>query len=187
MRIRHIILDRDGVLNQESERLVAQPEHWRWVPGSLEALALLARAGVRVSVATNQGAIGRGQLTTRALDAIHDRMIREAQDAGATIHAVFVCPHAAEAACECRKPAPGLLRSAIKAARIPERETWMIGDDRRDMEAATAAGIEGVLVLTGKGTEVTRSRTLEHHDIYHDLRAVALALTLPARVTRCES
>jgi D-glycero-D-manno-heptose 1,7-bisphosphate phosphatase len=187
MKVRHIILDRDGVLNQESDRLVTQPEHWKWMPGSLEALALFARAGVRVSVATNQAAIGRGQLTTGALDAVHDRMLRDAQDAGATIHAVFVCPHTAEVACECRKPSPGLLRSAIKAAHIPERETCMIGDDRRDLEAATAAGIRGVLVLTGKGTAVARSRTFEHRAVYPDLRAAALHLTGLVRVTRCES
>lgn len=185
--ITHVILDRDGVLNQESDLPVTSAGSWKWIPGSLEALALFSRAGVRVSVATNQSVVGRGELSPEALAAIHARMISEAREAGGAIDAVLVCPHTADAACFCRKPAPGLIREAMKLAGVAERATRVIGDDARDLEAAAAAGVEGLLVLTGKGAAVTKSRVFDPDRVYPDLRAAALALTARLPAGKCES
>jgi D-glycero-D-manno-heptose 1,7-bisphosphate phosphatase len=187
MGIRHVILDRDGVLNQESDEFIAGPDAWKWLPGSLEALALLTRAGVRLSVATNQASVGRGHLRPDTLEAIHARMTREAREAGGTIDAIFVCPHAPAEACGCRKPAPGLVQAAMALARIPARETLLVGDDGRDIEAALAAGVEAVLVLTGKGCQVARSPALRNTRIYADILALAQALAREPRAGWCAS
>jgi D-glycero-D-manno-heptose 1,7-bisphosphate phosphatase len=178
MAIRHIILDRDGVLNDESESFIAGPADWRWLPGSLEALSLFTRAGLRLSVVTNQASVGRGLLAPEALEAIHAGMTREASEAGGTIHAIFVCPHAPAEECQCRKPAPGLIKAAIASAGIPPSDTLLVGDDGRDIDAAQAAGIDALLVLTGKGRETARSPYFHHIPVYDDLRAVAEALTV---------
>lgn len=185
MRIRHVILDRDGVLNHESGEFVAGPDAWSWLPGSLEGLALLSRAGVRLSLATNQASIGRGRLRREMLEAIHARMTREAREAGGTIDAIFVCPHAPTEACRCRKPAPGLIEAAMASTSIPGHETLLVGDDERDIEAASAAGIDAALVLTGKGSHVARSLAFERVRVYPDLRAVAEALTREPRTEQC--
>jgi D-glycero-D-manno-heptose 1,7-bisphosphate phosphatase len=185
MRIRHVILDRDGVLNQDSDQFIAGPDTWKWLPGSREALALLTGTGIRLSVATNQASIGRGYLKLETLEAIHARMTREAREAGGTIDAIFVCPHAPPEGCRCRKPAPGLIEAAMAAAGISARDTLLVGDDERDIEAALAAGVAAVLVLTGKGSRVARSPTLQHVRIYADLRAVAEALTQELRTAEC--
>jgi D-glycero-D-manno-heptose 1,7-bisphosphate phosphatase len=110
---RHVIFDRDGVLNAEPRDggYVRMPEQWQWLPGVPESLARLSAAGICISVATNQACVGRGLVTHDELDAIHARMLEEAARAGATIDHVFVCPHAPEQTCGCRKPAPGLLLS----------------------------------------------------------------------------
>jgi D-glycero-D-manno-heptose 1,7-bisphosphate phosphatase len=176
MRIRHVILDRDGVLNEEAPHAVTRPEQWVWIPGSLDALALLTRAGVQLSVATNQASIGRGLLSWDSLSAIHERMRAEARGAGAMINAVFVCPHTPEEACNCRKPAPGLIRTAMTVAKIPANETLLIGDDGRDLEAAAAAGVEGALVLTGKGAATARLAAFKTARTYADLRTAAQTL-----------
>jgi D-glycero-D-manno-heptose 1,7-bisphosphate phosphatase len=171
-----VILDRDGVLNEESGEFLARPEGWRWLPGSLEALALLSGAGVRVSVATNQASIGRGHLMPGTLEAIHARMIRDARKASATIDAIFVCPHAPIESCRCRKPAPGLIEAAMASSDIPPNNTLVVGDDARDIEAALAAAVEPVLVLTGKGSAVARDPAYRHIRAHADLRAVAHAI-----------
>jgi histidinol-phosphate phosphatase family protein len=175
--VTHVILDRDGVLNHETDKPLVDPTSWRWLPGSREALALFTRAGVRVSIATNQAAVGRGDLTIEALRQIHGRMLDEAAAAGAVISSVFVCPHTSEAHCTCRKPAPGLIKDAVRVAGIPERQTRVIGDDARDMEASAAAGIEGLLVGTGKGTATASSAPFARHQVYSDLWAAARDLT----------
>jgi len=180
VRIRHLILDRDGVLNQEAPRggYILQPQEFQWLPDALEALALLRRAGVRLSVATNQSAVGRGLMTAADLDAIHARMRREATAAGATLAAVFACPHAPDAGCGCRKPAPGLILQAITASGIDPAHTLLAGDDLRDLQAAQAAGIRAALVRTGKGAQTERGAATSAMDVavYDDLLQLAHAL-----------
>jgi D-glycero-D-manno-heptose 1,7-bisphosphate phosphatase len=151
--IRHVILDRDGVLNEEApdHGYVLQPADLKWLPGALPALAMLSRAGLRLSVATNQSAVGRGLMTAQQLDLVLAAMRNQAQVAGAHISGVYCCPHAPEQHCDCRKPAPGLIRTAIQESGIPAAQTLLVGDDVRDVQAARAAGVAAVLVRTGKG------------------------------------
>jgi D-glycero-D-manno-heptose 1,7-bisphosphate phosphatase len=177
--VRHVILDRDGVLNEEAPArgYITRPEAWRWIPGSLEALALLGQAGLRVSVATNQSGVGRGLMSPADLEAVHERMLREATAAGGRIDALFTCPHAPDDGCDCRKPAPGLIRAAVAAAGVPESATLVVGDDTRDLEAARAAGVPAVLVLTGKGRGAAAALTPGAIPVYDDLLALARALS----------
>lgn len=155
MNVRHLILDRDGVLNREARAggYVLRPEDFHWLPGALEALALLHESGVRLSVATNQSAVGRGLMDQATLESIHARMREEAQACGGPLAAVFCCPHSPGAHCDCRKPAPGLILAAMQAGAIPAAQTLLVGDDVRDVEAARAAGVAAVLVRTGKGQQ----------------------------------
>jgi D-glycero-D-manno-heptose 1,7-bisphosphate phosphatase len=153
VKTRHLILDRDGVLNREAPDAgyVLRPEDFQWLPGSLQALAMLRNAGVRLSVATNQSAIGRGLMDQERLELIQARMCAEAAAAGGRLDAVFFCPHAPAEHCDCRKPAPGLILAAMQSCAIPAAQTLLVGDDVRDVEAARAAGVAAVLVRTGKG------------------------------------
>ncbi|HEY2590682.1 MAG TPA: D-glycero-beta-D-manno-heptose 1,7-bisphosphate 7-phosphatase [Steroidobacteraceae bacterium] len=179
MKYRHLILDRDGVLNYEAPPpgFVMRPEEFRWLPGALDGLALLHRAGIRLSVATNQSGVGRGLMSLDELQAVHARMQAEAEAAGGALDAVLCCPHAPEDGCECRKPEPGLIREAIARSGISAEESLVIGDDDRDLRAAEHAGVRAALVRTGKGraTEARlagRSATI----VYDDLRALARAI-----------
>lgn len=177
MRYRHLILDRDGVLNGEppGSGYVAAPEDFRWLPGALEGLARLRRAGIRLSVATNQAGVGRGLMSLEQLEAVHARMLAEAAAGGGALDALFVCPHAPEAGCPCRKPAPGLLETARAQSGILASETLVVGDDSRDLEAAARAGLAAALVRTGKGRE-TEKRTAHGVPVYDDLAALARAV-----------
>lgn len=176
--IRHVILDRDGVLNRERNdgRWIDDWSQWRWIDGAREALALLTRAGIRISVATNQSGIGRGSVTRAAVAAIHARMQADAVQAGAVIHRVWVCPHAPEAGCDCRKPLPGLLLRAIEASGIPAAATLAVGDDRRDLEAAWAAGVRAALVRSGKGRATAATLRPGRAAVFDDLAACVGAL-----------
>ena len=102
-----VVLDRDGVINFDSDRFIKAPDEWRPIPGSLEAIALLNQNGYRVAIATNQSGIGRGLLDMAAFNAINDKMTRHLAQVGGRIDAIFYCPHAADAQCGCRKPMPG--------------------------------------------------------------------------------
>ncbi len=179
MKYRHLILDRDGVLNCEAPPpgFVLRPEDFRWLPGALEGLAALRRAGIRLSVATNQSGVGRGLMTLEHLQDVHARMQSEAEAAGGALDAIFCCPHPPEARCACRKPAPGLIAAAVESSGIPADESLVVGDDMRDLDAAQHAGVRAALVRTGKGRETEarlagRPRML----VYDDLRALARAI-----------
>ena len=108
-----VILDRDGVINQDSDQFIKSPDEWKPIPGSLEAIARLNQAGFQVVVATNQSGVGRGLLDMSTLNAIHDKMHRRLAQAGGHVAAVFYCPHAADANCGCRKP-----RAACRCTRL---------------------------------------------------------------------
>jgi D-glycero-D-manno-heptose 1,7-bisphosphate phosphatase len=153
MTYKHVILDRDGVLNREAHGAgyVLEPAQFLWLPGALEALATLRHAGVHLSVATNQSGIGRGLMSVAQLEAVHERMQTDAARSGAAIDAVLFCPHAPDDHCACRKPAPGLIHAAIARSGISASESLVVGDDQRDLEAASRAGVSAALVRTGKG------------------------------------
>jgi D-glycero-D-manno-heptose 1,7-bisphosphate phosphatase len=178
LQVLHVILDRDGVLNEEAPArgYITRPESWRWVPGSLQALALFANAGIRVSVATNQSGVGRGLMTLADLDAVHARMMREAATAGGRIDAIYACPHAPDAGCRCRKPQPGMILEAVAASQIPASRTLVVGDADRDLEAARGAGVAAALVLTGKGREAGSTLSGRHTSVHEDLLALARAV-----------
>jgi D-glycero-D-manno-heptose 1,7-bisphosphate phosphatase len=177
-RVRHVILDRDGVLNAEApdRGYITTPDAWHWLPGSLEALAMLARSRVRVSLATNQSGVGRGIMTLQDLAAVHDRMQQDASAAGGRIDAIFTCSHAPDARCKCRKPSPGLLLEAVAASGISADHTLVVGDDRRDIEAARSAGLQAALVRTGKGAQAAAALTQEGVPVYDDLRTLVREL-----------
>ena len=179
--IRHLILDRDGVLNQEAPQhgYILRPADFKWLPGSLEALVLLSRAGLRLSVATNQSAVGRGLMTQAQLDQVFAAMRTQAASAGAPLSGVYFCPHSPDAHCDCRKPAPGLIVAAVRDSGIPAAQTLLVGDDVRDVAAARAAGVHAALVRTGKGlqTEVTVHERGEVLPVFADLAQLTRALT----------
>jgi D-glycero-D-manno-heptose 1,7-bisphosphate phosphatase len=178
MNFRHVILDRDGVLNYEAPEgsYVREPAEFRWLPGALEALALLRRAGLRLSVATNQAGVGRGLMSLAQLAAVHDRMQTEAAAHGGALDAVLYCPHAPEEQCSCRKPAPGLIQAAVARSGIAASDSIVVGDDRRDLEAAQRAGVAAVLVRTGKGRQTEALLGDAAVPAYDDLRALARAI-----------
>lgn len=151
----HLILDRDGVLNREADGAgyVLTPEQFSWLPGALEALATLHRAGVYLTVATNQSGVGRGLMTLAQLEAVHARMRAEAAHHGGPLDEVLFCPHAPDERCNCRKPAPGMIHEALARSGFAAAETLVIGDAQRDIEAASRAGVAAALVRTGKGRE----------------------------------
>jgi D-glycero-D-manno-heptose 1,7-bisphosphate phosphatase len=179
MTYRHVILDRDGVLNREAPNAgyILEPAEFFWLPGALEGLSLLRGAGLHISVATNQSGVGRGLMTLAQLEAIHDRMRNEAAANRASLDAVLFCPHAPEAGCECRKPAPGLIREALSRSGIGAAETLVVGDDKRDLEAASRAGVKAALVRTGKGRKTeTLLRGGAEVPTYDDLPQLARAI-----------
>ena len=178
MPMKLIILDRDGVINVDSDQFIKSPEEWKPIPGSLEAIARLNQWGWRVVVASNQSGVGRGLFGMDTLNAINDKMVRSLAQVGGRLDAIFFCPHAADSTCDCRKPKPGLLLQIAERFNVDLAGVPVVGDSLRDLQAAVAAGAKPYLVLTGKG-EITRASpdlpagTL----IYPDLDAVAVELT----------
>jgi D-glycero-D-manno-heptose 1,7-bisphosphate phosphatase len=146
-----VILDRDGTINADSDDYVKSPEEWQPLPGALEAIARLNHAGWHVVVASNQSGLGRGLFDMATLNAIHVKMNRALTPFGGRIEAVFFCPHAPEDGCQCRKPLPGLYRQIGERYGVELKGVPAVGDSIRDLQAATAAGCEPHLVLTGKG------------------------------------
>ena len=148
-----VILDRDGVINFDSEQFIKSPEEWKPIPGSLEAIARLTREGWRVVVATNQSGLARGLFEMATLNAIHAKMHKAVAAAGGRIEAVFFCPHSAEMECDCRKPKSGMLEEI--AARYASHLNGVpaIGDSLRDLQAAMAVGANPILVKSGKGVK----------------------------------
>ena len=174
---RLIILDRDGVINHDSEQFIKSPDEWRPIPGSLEAIARLNRAGYRCVVATNQSGVGRGLLDFATLNAIHDKMHRALALAGGRIDAVFYCPHTADARCDCRKPKPGMLVEIGRRFNVELTGVPCIGDGLRDLQAADAVGAQPMLVLTGKGEKTLREGGFPKSTaIFPDLAFAASAL-----------
>lgn len=171
--IQHAILDRDGVLNRESESgWLSDPGQWEWETGSLEALQLLARAGVEMSIVSNQSGIGRGVVSREDVDRIHEWLRAEVTAAGVTLSGIYICPHAPEEGCQCRKPEPGLIQQAIDKSGVSPEHTMLIGDDQRDLEAGQSAGVAVALVRTGKGRQV-QSRVASDTLVFDNLLAAA--------------
>jgi D-glycero-D-manno-heptose 1,7-bisphosphate phosphatase len=172
-----VILDRDGTINHDSSDYIKSPAEWTPIPGSLEAIARLIQADYRVVVATNQSGIGRGLFDTRALFAIHDKLQRALGQVGGRIDAFFFCPHKADDNCHCRKPQPGMLLEVARRFNVSLEDVFMVGDSRKDLEAAAAAGARPVLVLTGNGMKTEKEGKLPRGTaVYPDLAAFARQL-----------
>lgn len=168
-----VILDRDGVINYDSEHYIKSPMEWKALPGSLEAIARLTQSGYKVVIATNQSGIGRGLFDMDTLNAIHDKMHRLVQTFGGRIDAIYYCPHPSESNCNCRKPKPGLLERIGACFNIDLAGVPVVGDSLRDLEAAAAVGAQPMLVLTGKGKK-TQAENIppEKTLVFDDLAAV---------------
>ena len=172
-----LLLDRDGVINHDSDQYIKSPAEWKPIKGSIEAIARLTQAGWRIVVATNQSGIARGLFDTSSLNAIHDAMHKAVIQAGGRIEAIFFCPHVADAGCECRKPKPGMLLEIERRLNIPLAGVPFVGDSLKDLQAAVAAGARPVLVLTGKGKKTHEGGGLpEGTEVFADLAAFAAQL-----------
>ena len=172
-----VVLDRDGTINRDSDRYIKSRAEWKPLKGSLEAIARLTRADWRVVVATNQAGIAKGLFDVSALNAIHGAMHRAVNQAGGRIDAIFFCPHAADANCECRKPKPGMLHEIATRMNVDLDGVPVVGDSLRDLRAAAAAGARPLLVLAGKGKKTRQAGGLPRDtEVFADLAAVAARL-----------
>lgn len=170
-----VVLDRDGVINLDSDAFIKSPDEWVAIPGSLEAIARLNQAGYRVAIASNQSGIGRGLFDMAALNAMHAKMHRQLAAVGGRVDAVFFCPHTAEDHCECRKPKPGMLKMIAERFEIEPKETATVGDALRDLQAGAALGFRTHLVRTGKGERTLAAGGLPPGtQVHDDLRAFVL-------------
>jgi histidinol-phosphate phosphatase family protein len=145
-----VFLDRDGVVNMPPEGWVTEPDDFVLLPGAGEAIRRLNEAGWAVVVVTNQSAVGRGLMTREQMDAVHDRMVRLLAESGARLDGIYVCPHAPNEGCTCRKPLPGMLLEAARELGLDLSRSVMVGDSERDIEAGKAAGCLTIAVASGK-------------------------------------
>lgn len=175
-----IILDRDGVINEDSDEFIKTPEELIMLPGSAQAIARLKQANYTVVIATNQSGVARGLFDISTLNAIHAKLQSEVARYGAAIDAIFFCPHGPEDGCECRKPRPGLLREIGTRFQTDLNGAPSVGDSLRDVEASRDVGARPILVRTGKGerTLLAHRDDLPDVDIYDDLARVVDALLM---------
>jgi D-glycero-D-manno-heptose 1,7-bisphosphate phosphatase len=176
--VRLVVLDRDGVINRESDAFIKSPAEWLPLPGSLEAIARLSSSGFTVAIASNQSGIGRKLLTRTTLHAIHRKMRRAVRAAGGEIGRIAYCPHLPDDRCDCRKPAPGLLERLGRHYGIPMKGIPVIGDSKRDLAAARAVEARPILVLTGNGAKTRDSLAAQGRAVeaYEDLLSAAEVL-----------
>jgi D-glycero-D-manno-heptose 1,7-bisphosphate phosphatase len=153
-----IILDRDGVINYDSDFYIKSPDEFHTVPGSLEAIAKLNKAGYQVLVATNQSGIARGLYTVEMLEKIHAKLHSQLAEVGGKIQEIFYCPHHPDEDCPCRKPKPGMFHQIQEKYALDFSETYFIGDTITDVHVANAVGCKPMLILSIKG-----QKTLEKH------------------------
>lgn len=152
-----VILDRDGVINRDSDEFIKSPDEWRPLKGSLEAMAKLSQAGYEIVVLTNQSGIGRKLLSADQLGQIHGRMIEHLRQLGGQVQTILFCPHHPDDECECRKPKPGMYTELGNRLGINFNGVFSVGDSIRDLQAAKAAGATPVLVKTGNGRKSLRT------------------------------
>lgn len=171
-----IILDRDGVINYDSDDYIKSPEEWIPIPGSLEAIARLNQAGYQVIVATNQSGLARGYFDMETLDQIHKKMHAALAAHGGKIAALFYCPHSPDEGCDCRKPRPGLFKQIARQFNVDLNDVPAIGDTLCDAEAARAVGAKPILVRTGKGSRIPQQEMPRDVPVYADLAAAVDAL-----------
>jgi D-glycero-D-manno-heptose 1,7-bisphosphate phosphatase len=176
-----VILDRDGVINQDSANFIKNPNEWIALPDSLEAIALLNQSGFRVAVATNQSGIARGLFDMATLNAIHDKMHRALAQVGGRIDALFYCPHSADDNCTCRKPKTGMVEDIARRFSVELSEVFAVGDALRDLQAFSDAGCKPILVRSGKGEETLADGNLPPNTlIFADLNEAVQHIIMEA-------
>ncbi|MBH98876.1 MAG: D-glycero-beta-D-manno-heptose-1,7-bisphosphate 7-phosphatase [Rhodospirillaceae bacterium] len=169
---RFIILDRDGVINYDSENYIRSPEEWRPLEGSLEAISALVSVGFEIAVISNQSGISRKLLSEKTLQNIHAKMISEVEKVRGRITAIYHCPHIPEAQCECRKPKLGMIKRLEKEHNVSVTDIPLIGDKPSDIELAVRAGARPILVRTGYGNRSAASIP-KSVEIYDNLASAA--------------
>jgi len=168
-----IILDRDGVINFESVDYIKSPQEWHPIPGSIEAIGRLSKAGFKIVIATNQSGIARGLYTVETLNKIHQKMLDLIKAAGGEIDRIYFCPHHPDDSCDCRKPAPGMLKNILSDYQITEKDCVFVGDSIRDLDAAKAIGCKFILVKTGNGLKSLQELEADDIPVADDLSHVA--------------
>jgi len=172
-----IILDRDGVINHDSEDYIKSEDEWFPLAGSIEAIAQLSQSGFTVCVATNQSGLARGLFDEFTLSRMHELMRTLVEAQGGTIEGIFFCPHGPDDGCHCRKPRPGLLNQIEEQLQVDVAGAWFIGDTEKDIDAALAKNCKPILVLTGKGS-LTRDTVdpakLANVPVFDDLFSAAV-------------
>jgi D-glycero-D-manno-heptose 1,7-bisphosphate phosphatase len=167
------ILDRDGVINHDSDQYIKSPAEWRPIAGSIEAIARLHQGGFRIAVATNQSGIGRGLFDMATLNAINDKMMEMVFRQGGRIDALFFCPHTAAENCGCRKPRTGMLEAIAERFHTELKGVPVVGDSLKDLQAAEAVGAQPILVLTGKGLRTREEGGIPRKTLVFDSLAEA--------------
>jgi D-glycero-D-manno-heptose 1,7-bisphosphate phosphatase len=178
---RLVMIDRDGVINEDSGEFIKSVAEWRPIRGSLEAIAALHHGGWKVAVVTNQSGVGRGLYTEVTLAEIHQHMRERVRAAGGELAGVYYCPHLPDAGCECRKPKPGMFRALERELGVSVIGAPYIGDRLSDVEAADAVGARPMLVRTGTGTATEALLGMRRVPIFDDLAAAARSLLAETR------
>ncbi len=169
-----VILDRDGVINQDSPDYIKSVEEWLPIKGSIDAIVRLKQAGVKVVVCTNQSGIARGLFGLEVLNELHLCLTEALGNLGVTLDGIYYCPHHPDDCCECRKPRPGMLLQAISEHCDIDETCYLVGDSLSDLQAATGAGCETLLVRTGKGRDTERRYPQQPHTrVFDDLSSAA--------------
>ncbi len=168
-----LILDRDGVINQDSDAYIKTLDEWIPIPGAIAAIARLSKAGWTVAVATNQSGISRGYYDLATLESMHTRLRELVAEQGGELGVVVYCPHGPDEGCDCRKPKPGMLRQIAQHYGVDLRGVWFVGDSRGDLDAALAVDCQPVLVKTGKGERTLTKPLPDGTRVFDDLAAVA--------------
>lgn len=163
-----VLLDRDGVINQDSLQYIKSVNEFIPIAGSIAAIARLSHAGYRIGVATNQSGIARALYTEKELQAIHAKMIALVKAAGGAIDAIEYCKHLPDAGCDCRKPQPGMLRALAKRLQCSLTGVYYVGDRVSDIQAAEAAGASPIMVLSPM-TDRAGLLSYAHVPIFHSL------------------
>lgn len=171
-----LILDRDGVINQDSDAYIKSLDEWIPIPGAIEAIANLSKAGWTVAVATNQSGLARGYYDAAALDGMHGRLRELVAEQGGEVGLIVHCPHGPNDGCDCRKPKPGMLLQIAAHYDVPLTGLWFVGDSSGDLGAAQAVDCQPVLVKTGKGLATLGKSLPAGTLIFDDLAAVAAHL-----------
>lgn len=171
-----LILDRDGVINEDSDAYIKSLDEWIPIPGSIDAIARLSKAGWTVAVATNQSGLARGYYNEATLQSMHSRLRQLVAEQGGEVGLIVHCPHGPDDGCTCRKPLPGMLEQIAAHYDADLTGLWFVGDSRGDLDAALAVHCQPVLVKTGKGLRTLAKGLPERTLIFDDLAAVAAHL-----------